>query len=766
MIPPPPHPLQQTVRRLAFRSLLAFALLAGGNLGLPLLLIPRPALEAQERSGRPTESRPFLKAGTLSGRLQLDGLFTEDDWGDAPAIGSLTMIEPVEGGEIRAPTRIKVLASPRFLVIGVEAMDPDPAGIVSTSKARDPELQAEDYVKVVLDPFLDGRTGYIFALNPGGARYDALVARRGEGEDPQWDAVWEAATARDSLGWYAEIRIPLQSLTFDGSLDRWGFNLERRVERLQEVSRWASPLRDAKIAQTIRAGYLIDLPEFDTGVGLTVRPAVVAGGEKIGEDGSWKGTFEPSLDVFQRIGDNTTAMVTVNTDFAETEVDTRKTNLTRFPLFFPEKRTFFLEGSDIFDFGVGMSSPYQSDVVPFFTRRIGLHEGEAVPVEVGGKVSGKSGNTNFGGLVTRTGAVAGLVPATTMGSFRLRQNVGEESNLGVLATFGDPTGAEEGYLIGADATYQTSSLAGSKNFIAGIWGLATDRDGLDGEKIAFGAKVDYPNDIWDVALTFLRIGDGFDPALGFVPRKGINKLFGGGSYKVYPSSLPWLRMMNHQLRPSVVWDLDGEWESYRLFTAPINWRLESGDRIEINVSPEGERLQEPFEISDGVIIEPGSYHFTRYRLEWEMAAKRVVSGQLTWWFGEFYDGDLDQIEAQVRFRPSELVIFDLTATRNVGEVKAGEIDQQVYGLRVLANFSPDLQLTSFVQYDDESKELGTNTRLRWTFHPLGDLFLVYNYNVVDMAGNPDGPGASLDRGSRWNLEATQLTLKVQYALRY
>ena len=208
---------------------------------------------------------------------------------------------------------------------------------------------------MVLDPFLDGRTGYIFAVNPGGARYDALVARRGEGEDPQWDAVWEAATSRDSEGWSAEIRIPLQSLTFDGKLDRWGFNVERRVERLQEVSRWASPFRDAKIAQTIRAGYLTDLPEFDTGLGLTVRPALVVGGDKAGEDGSWEGTFEPSLDVFQRLGSNTTAMVTVNTDFAETEVDTRRTNLTRFPLFFPEKRTFFLEGSDIFDFGVGMS---------------------------------------------------------------------------------------------------------------------------------------------------------------------------------------------------------------------------------------------------------------------------------------------------------------------------------------------------------------------------------------------------------------------------
>jgi hypothetical protein len=662
------------------------------------------------------------------------------------------MIEPVEGGELQGQTRVSVLAGPTSLVIGISAMDPDPGGIVSTSKARDPELKAEDYIKIVLDPFLDGRTGYIFAINPGGARYDGLVARRGEGEDPQWDAVWEAETARGPWGWSAEIRIPLQSLTFDGSLDRWGFNVERRVERLQEVSRWASPFRDAKIAQTIRAGYLTDLPKFDTGLGLTVRPAVVAGAEKTGEGGSREGSFEPSLDVFQRIGSNTTAMVTVNTDFAETEVDTRRTNLTRFPLFFPEKRTFFLEGSDIFDFGVGMASPYHSDVVPFFTRRIGLYEGESVPLEVGGKISGKAGNTNFGGLVTRTGEVENLVPGSSMGAFRVRQNVLEESNVGFLATFGDPSGADGSYMVGVDATYQTSRLFGSKNFIFGAWGLMTNGEGLDGEKTALGAKIDYPNDTWDLAVTFLRIGDGFDPALGFVPRKGITKLMNGISYKVYPDSWTWLRMMNHQLRTSAVWDLNGNWESYRFFTAPINWRLESGDRIEINVSPEGERLEDPFEISEGVVIQPGSYHFTRYRLEWEMAAKRTVSGQLTWWFGSFYDGTLDQIEATVRIRPSELIIFDLTGTRNIADLEAGEFDHKLYGLRTQVNLSPDLQLTSFVQYDDDTKQLGTNTRLRWTFHPLGDLFLVYNYNVVD----------ELDR---WALDATQLMLKVQYAWR-
>jgi hypothetical protein len=695
-----------------------------------------------------------MAVAALEGDIQLDGLLTEEAWSRAVAIDHLTMIEPVEGGTPLASTKVRVLADPQYLVFGVLAFDPDPSGIVSTSKARDPQLRSEDYVKIVLDPFLDGRTGYVFAINPGGARYDALVTRRGEGEDAQWDTIWEAKTARGPDGWSVEIRIPVQSLTFDGSLDRWGFNVERRVQRLQEVSRWASPFRDAKISQTSRAGTMTNLPHFDMGLGLTVRPAVAGSVEKTGEAGaSWGHDVQPSLDVFQRVSSNVTAMATFNTDFAETEVDTRKTNLTRFPLFFPEKRTFFLEGSDIFDFGVGMSSSRSSDLVPFFSRRIGLYEGETVPLQAGGKVSGKVGAASFGALVTRTGEVDGLVPGTTMGAFRVRQNVLEESTVGLIGSFGDPTGAAGSYLVGADATYQTSRFRGSKNLIFGAWGLATDREGLEGDKTAIGASVDYPNDIFDVAVTYLRIGDGFDPALGFVPRKGIHKLSLSSDIRIYPASLPWLRTMIHEFRPSMIWGFDGEWESYRVFSAPVNWRLESGDRIEVNVNPEGERLEVPFEIADGVLIQPGSYHFIRYRAEFEAAAKRPVSGQLTWWFGGFYDGTLHQLNGRVRIRPSELVIFDFTSTTNIGHLEGGDFDQQVYGLRTLVNVSPDLQLSSFVQYDDESQELGTNTRLRWTFDPLGELFVVYNYNVVD----------ELDR---WALDASQLLIKMQYALRW
>jgi hypothetical protein len=682
--------------------------------------------------------------------VRLDGVLDESDWDAAERIETLTMIEPVEGGPLVATTTVWVLADPQNIVIGVLARDPDPTGIVSFSMIRDPQLRNEDHIKVVLDPFLDGRSGYVFAVNPGEARYDALVARRGEGA--RWDDVWEAATARGDYGWSAEIRLPLKSLTFDSSLREWGFNVERRTERIQEVSRWASPIRDAKITQTSRAGLIAQLPRFDTGLGLVVRPTLVGGFEKPAAELDREGELEPSLDVAKRFGPSVTLIGTVNTDFAETEVDTRRTNLTRFSLFFPEKRTFFLEGADIYDFGLGLNSFRSADIIPFFTRKIGLYEGEQVPIIVGGKLNGKIGDSNFGALATHTDRVEGLVEPTTLGAARFKQNVLAESSVGVIATVGDPEGRADSYLLGADFTFQTSRLAGDKNFLVGVWGLVTDRADLVGDKKAYGGKIDYPNDTWDVALVYTRIGDGFDPSLGFVPRRGIHKASAGVTYNLRPG-WSWLRLMRHELRPALVTDLDGRWESYRVFTAPVNWRFESGERFEFNVMPEGERLVEPFEIAEGVIIPPGEYNWVRYRLEGDIAAKRPISGRASWWFGDFYDGTLDQVELRLDVKPWQLLTGEFSVARNSGRLVAGNSVQEVFGARLRLNLSPDLQLSSFVQWDNESQSVGTNTRLSWTFRAVGNLFVVYNHNVVD-------------RTTRWQLESNQLLIKVQYALRF
>ena len=728
------------------------------SIALLFLLCTGGDMFAQDGAAAPPASgaRPALTVGAGVDGLRLDGRLDEIAWTRARRIGSLTMTEPVEGGVPTCTTTVWVLADATQIVIGILAADPQPDRITSFAIARDASLNDEDHITVVIDPFLDGRSGYVFAVNPRGARFDALVSDRGEDEDERWDGIWEAATHRGAFGWSVEIRIPVQTIDFTPGLAQWGFNVERRVERLQEVSRWASPSRDIKVTQTSRAGLLTGLPPFSTGLGLTVRPATTAGvGYEGGLVDSTRGTFHPSLDAFQRLG-SFTAIASVNTDFAETEVDTRRTNLTRFPLFFEEKRTFFLEGVDIFDFGLGLGTFRSRDVLPFHSRRIGLYEGTQIPVWMGGKVNGRVGGTNVGALITRTGRedAAGIAP-TTMGAMRVRQNVFAESSGGLIATVGDPEGRSGSYLVGGDFTYQTSRLGGNKNFQIGVWGLVTEREGLTGDRTAVGGRIAYPNDVWDAGISYKRIGDGFDPSLGFVPRRGVQLASADADITLRPG-WSWLRTMTYEFRPSVALDLEGRWESYRIFMAPINWRLESGDRFEVNFNPQGERLVAPFEIADGVVIPAGDYHFSRFRLEGESAAKRVLSGQLTWWFGTFYDGTLDQLEAEIQLKPVPLVTFEITAERNMGRLPAGNFTQQLVGGRLRVNVSPDLTVASLIQYDTESRLLGGNTRLRWTFSPYGDLFVVYNVNTTNR----------LVPQREWTLDTTELLVKLQYALRW
>jgi Domain of unknown function (DUF5916) len=694
--------------------------------------------------------RPRLQVGTLSGEVRLDGLLDEPAWLSAPVIADLVMVEPREGSSPSFPTEVRVLADPRSLVFGIRSHDAEPAKIVSFTKERDGDFELEDHVAVVLDTFADERSGYVFAVNPGGARFDALVQPGGEDVDKSWDGEWEAATRRDEGGWTAEIRIPLSTLMFKNDLAEWGFNVQRRIQRLQETDRWASARQDYGLFLVSQAGRLGGLPRFDLGLGLGIRPALVGGFQNPAPGAATDGTFEPSLDVTKRLGTNVLASLTVNTDFAETEVDTRQTNLTRFPLFFPEKRTFFLEGADIFAFGAGITG---ETLLPFFSRRIGLVEGQEVPILAGLKATGRAGGTNFGALVVRTREEDAVAPAATMAVVRAKQNVLAESRVGFIATAGDPLGRPGSWELGADFTYQTSHFRGNKSFNAGVWALATDREDLSGyrERTAFGLKLDYPNDLWDCYLIYRRIGDGFDPSLGFVPRRGINAYDSGCTYAPRPKG-SFIRQMFHEFYPSLTTDLGGRWESYRVFIAPVNWRLESGDRFEVNVVPTGERLTEPFEVVTGVTIPEGSYHWLRYRVEVQSAAKRRLAGQATWWFGGFYTGTLHQILLEGSWTPSPLVTFLMNAEHDIGRLEEGAFDLTLIGTKIRLNLSPDLQLNSFLQYDTEDRTFGTNTRLRWTFHPRGDFFLVYNHNLREL-------------DDRWRRDSNELLAKVQYTFR-
>ena len=697
-----------------------------------------------------------LHATEFDSEVSLDGRLDEPAWSSADSIINLVTIEPTEGAAPAGQTIVKVLANPSELIFGIECRDSNPSGIVAFAKTRDFDLELEDHVMIVLDPFRDGRTGYVFAVNPNGARYDGLVSAYGEDVNTDWDGIWEAATARDERGWSVEIRIPIKTLSFKQDLSGWGLNVQRRVQRLLEVSRWAGANRDYEVFQTSHAGQLTDLPAFDLGLGLSIRPGIVGNANRPAPDAGRVYKTQGSLDATKKLGPNMVASLTVNTDFGETEVDARQTNLTRFDLLFPEKRTFFLEGADIFEFGVGNDE----DLIAFHSRRIGL-QGEAedqlqIPITVGGKLNGRAGNTNIGALAVRTRGVDSLPTDATMGAFRIKQNVLSESSAGVIATFGDPLGIGGSWMTGADFTFQTSEFRGDKNLIMGVWGLHNHRDDI-GSANAYGGMIDYPNDLWDVSLRYKHIGENFSPSLSFVPRNGVQLWQVEAGFRPRPS-WPLVRQMFFEFNPALISDLHGRWSSYILSFKPLDWQLESGDRFEFDIEPQGDRPTEDFELfssdTTAVIVSAGSYRWTRYTIQGALAAKRRFNGEATVSTGTFYGGHLNSAAVTLRMKPSAFLTAELGWERNSARIPSGQFIQRLYTGRVQVNVSADLQVSSFLQYDNESRNLGTNTRLRWTFNPLGDLFVVFNHNMLR------------NLNDRFAFESNQLLVKLQYAYRF
>ena len=691
---------------------------------------------------------PSLRVGSGAETIDVDGQLNEAAWSTAPMSDAFAQTDPGEGLPPSFRTTLRVLAGRNALVIGIVCEDPQPGGIVSYSVRRDAGLGQEDSLKIVLGPFRDGRSGYVFSINPRGARYDAVINAGAENENSDWDGIWQAATGRNETGWTAEIRIPIQTLSFNPSVREWHFNVERRIQRLLEIDRWASAVRQYRLTLTSRAGLITDLPDFALGRGLSVRPSLTAGGGVPAPSASLDGKFHPSLDVTQRLGANVTASFTTNTDFAETEVDTRQTNLTRFPLFFPEKRTFFLEGIDIFQFGPGVNN----DMIPFFSRRMGLVAGRDVPIIAGGKVNGRVAGTNFAAVLTSTDNKAGVVDeGATTGVVRIKRNLWRESYVGFLATAGDPLGRSGSWLSGVDFTYSTSSFLGDKNFSLNAYGVVTGREGLGNDRTAAAFKIDYPNDKWDLRLWYRRIGRDFDPSLGFVPRRAMQRFNPAISNRTRFARGP-IQDMSMGINPYITYDLHGQYEGLESAINVVNWRFRSGERVQFIVTPTADRPRQPFEVSDGVVIAPALYQWVRRNVGFTTAQKRRLYGSLNWTTGSFYDGDLSEWNLSLVWNPTPLYTLEFTGERNDGRLPSGAFVQHLVGTRLRINVSSDFSIASYAQYDTDTDSVGINSRLRWTFLPVADLFVVYNHNVRSL----------LDR---WQLDSNQLLVKLQYAWR-
>jgi len=694
-----------------------------------------------------------------TGRITIDGALEESDWARAASIGEIVQREPRPGAAASERTEVKLLYDARNLYIGVVCYDSEPDKIIGTQMARDAALMADDTIEILIDTFHDRRNAFYFATNPLGALVDGLIIENGQ-PNKEWDAIWTVKTRRFAEGWSAEFEIPFKSLGFNKGQNIWGFNFSRTIRRKIEEDRWAAPRLDVKFYQASEAGEIEVSAEIEQGRGLDVRPYFAGRWTHDSLTGNDVVTGKGGGEIFYNITPNLKWTTTFNTDFAETEVDNRQINLTRFPLFFPEKRAFFLENAGAFSFA-NTSFQRLPDVLPFFSRRIGLINGQEVPILAGTKLTGKVGRYDVGALGVRTReAIAGdrMVEAKNLFVGRVKRNIFKQSYIGGIYTEGNPNGTSSSRTFGGDLRLATSEFLGSaRNFAIEAHTIKTSNKDLRGDDLAYGFSVSYPNDKLDAQLTWRHIGRDFNPALGFVARPGVNLLSITSDYNPRPKRFLNVRQMFHEFRFFRYSRSDtGESESWRLFTAPVNWTFNSGDRVEFNWTRQFERLFQPFEIADGVTLPTGKYEFTRYRLEFWTAAKRRWRFEGTWWFGGFYSGHSDQFEVAVEYKLAPHFQVALETDQTFARLKEGVFIARIFALRLNYSFSPFLSVSNLIQFDNESRNLGWQSRVRWIIKPGNDLFLVFNQGWEQNARG----------GFNFLTTGTRLAGKIQYTFRF
>jgi len=401
--------------------------------------------------------QPSINITSIDGaRIRVDGHLDEEAWTNA-AMVALVQQSPHPGSATPYSTTMRVITDHNKLYFGFTCADPAPEKIAIHTMQRDGDMYGDDSVAIVLDTFGDQRSGYYFRVNAAGARDDGLISTPDD-IPLDWDGVWDARVARTTSGWTAEIELPVSTIRFDPKLQSWRFNAERYIPRERQTLRWSGPTLDARLADFRRAGAL-EVPAFHLGAGVTFNLNTLARRTSDFTTGDHALAGRTGVDVGYNVTPQLGAVVTVNTDFAETEVDTRQINLTQFPLFFPEKRTFFLEGSNQFNFGLNLGT----DFVPFYSRAVGLVEGSIVPIDAGLKVLGRAGKWGIAALDVETGAAHSLTRRNLFAS-RLTYDATDHLRVGTLLTGGDPEFATHNRFGGVDAVWTTSTLFGFRSF--------------------------------------------------------------------------------------------------------------------------------------------------------------------------------------------------------------------------------------------------------------------------------------------------------------
>ena len=722
------------------------------------------AAAPQQESSLPESNRSAIVTAITS-EIQVDGLLEEREWETAPKIGELTQREPATGERPTEKTEVTLLHDANYLYIGIMCYDSEPDQILGSQMARDANLGADDRIEIVLDTYRDQRNAFYFATNPAGAQVDGLLFANGQ-SNMNWDAIWEVRTRSTDQGWSAEIAIPFKSLGFSSGGMVWGFNFARRIQRKLEDDRWSGARLETQFRQVSEAGEITNLEGITQGIGLDIRPFSSGRWLHTSANGNNTITGKPGLDMFYNFTSSLKLSATVNTDFGETEVDARQINLSRFSLFFPEKRTFFLEDAGVFSFSdtsvrrPSFRAPTRFEVIPFFSRRIGLLSGTEVPIDFGTKFTGKVGRTDIGVLDVRTRDLPGILSRNFFVG-RMKVNLLEQSYIGGIFTNGNPALPVSSQTFGADLRLATSQfLDNSKNLIFNAYGLKSRNEGVSDRDMSYGVSVEYPNDLVEMEFAWREVEENFKPALGFVGRNNLRLLRIGGFYSPRPKDFLGIQQMfmgvayNHFTRLD-----DGQVESWNLHVqGPIDWHFKSGDAIHAIFWPSVryERLSAPFEIYPGVTLPPGEYRFTRWRNRVTTASKRRLQAGVTWYSGTYWSGHADQFETDLSYKIPPWFTIRFDANQTFARLPQGNFVARILTLRVNYAASPFLSFTNVIQFDNKSLNLGWQSRARWTLRPGNDFFFVFSQGWIQ---NPDADFQFIAQESK-------VSAKFQYTFRY
>ena len=683
-----------------------------------------------------TPEAPTTQALKVTAPPRLDGRLDDPIWQKAAIISGFKQREPDEGRDASEPTTVRIAYDQSHLYIGALLDDSAPAEIRASELRRDNTLDSDDTFSVLLDTYHDHRNAFVFRVNPRGTRFDALVRNESRFYYADWDEQWTAAAVLTETGWSVEIAIPFKILRFTGAAAQtWGLNFERVIKRRNEVAYWAGWSRNFAFQNVSQAGHLGGLTDLKQAERVRLRPYFLGGAESLDAVATPTGTrriTEIGIDDLKWQATSTlTADLSVNPDFAQTEVDAQQVNLTRFSLFFPEKRQFFIEGADSLRMGVGLLHFGPPPLELFYSRNIGLsNQGTPITIPVGGKLTGKVGGFDIGVLSAQTDDTDRQAGENfTVG--RVRKEVLGRSYIGAIAT-NRQGGGVRNTVLGVDGRF---TFFNNLN-IMGLAARSEDdrRAGTDDTRRAgtlvpakaqwatqLGAE--WRDDFFEAGANYLDVDPNFNAGIGYVRAK--ERMIGArGSLKPRPKR--W-NIRQFELTPSSVWyhDVDRVLRSrdtgFTFATA-----FQSGDRIELVPSDSYERVVRPFPIGPGTTVTPGEYDWNALTLNLRSYNGRKVSGNLSVSTGSFYDGDKTTVTVNGDLRPNKTLSLNPSYQTNDVALSAGRFVTHLFGLRANVSFSTSLLTSVYMQYNSAGQLAATQVRLNYIFRTIDNVYLVYN----------------------------------------